>query len=170
MTFFFFLTRGIERGIEEIDKSSFEKVRSDSLLFLKSKIRLVERNWAGIEITHENRLDWSKGIRQELKEPKAFKRKSHFSPSHFNRSKNKLDWLNFNETKILKNSGKVFCKIIWKTIFMIWHECSWLQMIFKTKIYKEKFKFIKFPHSLLFSHPKNALNTSRNLNLVGHKT
>ena len=39
----------------------------------------------------------------------------------------------------------------------------------KTTNFKEKFNFIHFPHSFLFSHPKDALNTSRNLILVGHR-
>ena len=48
---------------------------------------------------HENRLDRSRGIEQELGQPETFKRKSSFSPSHFDRSTKRLDWSRFKEQK-----------------------------------------------------------------------
>ena len=43
-------------------------------------------------------------------------------------------------------------------------------MIFKTKIFKEKFKLYQISSKFSFLTPQNALNTSRSLILEDHKT
>ena len=103
---YFFLTRGIERGIKEIDKSSFEKVRSDSFLFLKSKIRLVKRNRAGIEIHMKTgSTDW-KELGRNRRNPRILKEKAifllHISIS---RKTNLINWISKKQKfwKILEN-------------------------------------------------------------------
>ena len=66
---------GIERGIEEIDKNKlFKKLDSDSYMFQKFEIWLVERNRARIE---NNIKIGSIGL-VELRQPETFKRKSIF--------------------------------------------------------------------------------------------
>ena len=102
-------------------KKIFKKVKSDFYMFLKFEIRSVKRN----RNTHENRLNWSKGIRQESKEPETFKRKSYFSPLHFDRSKNKLDQSNCKETEILKKSWKYFLQ---NHLINYFYDMAWIFM------------------------------------------
>ena len=90
-------------------------------MFLKFEIQSVKRN----RNTHENRLNWSKGIGQESKEPETFKRRSYFSPLHFDQSKNKLDQSNYKETKILKKSWKNFLQNHLKNCF---YDMAWMFM------------------------------------------
>ena len=136
------------------------------ICFLKSKFDWLrgigqESNfaWKEARLIERNR-EWIEGTRD-------FKLKTYFSSSHFDQSKNRHDQSKYKEIEILK---KKIYRIIWKTVFMIWHVCSWLQMIFKTKLFKEKFNLYQI--SLIFSYltPQNALNTSRSLILDGHKT
>ena len=81
--FFFFL----RRGIEEIDKKLFWKSRIWFLYVFKIRNPIGREESSRNRNTHENRFDLLKGIRQESKGLETFKRKSYFSPSHFNRSK-----------------------------------------------------------------------------------
>ena len=147
--------RDRERNRRDRQKEGFEKVRSDSYMFLKNEIQLFERNWVGIEFHMKTCLIDRKESSRNQRNPKLLV-KTYFSSSHFDRSKSKGH-------KFLKILEK---KNLWnhlKTVFMIWHVCSWLQMIFKTKLYQISSIFSFFT-------PKNALNTSKSLTLEGHKT
>ena len=72
------IRRKIERGIEEIDKKTFVKLRFDSFLFFKFEIRSVERNWVGIE---NNRKTGSIGPEESGRNrgnPRLLKEKAFF--------------------------------------------------------------------------------------------
>ena len=112
--------------------------------------------------------DWSRGIEQEsnftwkharlIKKNRAgiegtqdFELKNLFFFLHIS-----IGWKINSINRILKKQifekfwkFFFFCRIIWKTIFMIWHVCSWLQMMFKIKLFKDKFKLYQI--SLLFA-------------------
>ena len=82
------------RNRRDRQKRTFEKVRSDSYFFQNFEIQLVERNRTGIE----NNMKLGSIGPEESEQLETFKRKSSFSPSHFDRSKNRLDWSSFKET------------------------------------------------------------------------
>ena len=135
-------------------KSKFDRLRGigQESNFTWKQAQLIKRDRARIEGTRDFEL----------------KKKNCFSSSHFDQLKNRLDQSNSKGTKIWKILEIFFCRIIWKTIFIIWHVCSWLQMIFKTKLFKKNSNFIKISSIFSFLTPQNALNISRSLILVGY--
>ena len=137
-------------------KSKFDRLRGigQESNFTWKQAQLIKRDRARIEGTRDFEL----------------KKKNCFSSSHFDQLKNRLDQSNSKGTKIWKILEIFFCRIIWKTIFIIWHVCSWLQMMFKTKLFKEKFKLNQISSIFSFHTPQNALNTSWSFILEGHKT
>ena len=81
--FFFFFEK---RNWRDRQKALLKK--SDLIpIFFKIRNPIGREESSRNRNTHENRFDLLKGIRQESKGLETFKRKSYFSPSHFNRSK-----------------------------------------------------------------------------------
>ena len=154
--FFFFLREGIERGIKEIDKKFLEKLDLIPICFLKLK-----SDWSKV-IGQESKCTWRKvqlveRNQERIEWTQDFKSKTYFSSSHFDRSNSK-------GTKILKNSGKKFLQNHLETVFVIWHVCSWLQMIFITKIFKEKFNLYQISSNFSFLTPLNCIKHIKKLN------
>ena len=57
-----------ERNRRDRQKEAFEKVRSDSYMFFKKRDPIGWEDSSRNRVSHENMLDWSKGIGQESKE------------------------------------------------------------------------------------------------------
>ena len=57
-----------ERNRRDRQNEAFEKVRSDSYMFLKKRDPIGWEDLSWNRVSHENMLDWSKGIGQESKE------------------------------------------------------------------------------------------------------
>ena len=80
--------RDRERNRRDRQKEGFEKVRSDSYMFLKNEIQSFERNWVGIEFHMKTCLIDRKESSRNQRNPKLLV-KTYFSSSHFDRSKSK---------------------------------------------------------------------------------
>ena len=93
--------RDRERNRRDRQKEGFEKVRSDSYMFLKNEIQLFERNWVGIEFHMKTCLIDRKESSRNQRNPKLLV-KTYFSSSHFDQSKNRHDQSKYKEIEILK--------------------------------------------------------------------
>ena len=116
------------------------KIWSDSYMFEKIQNSIGREESGRDRNVQKNRLDWSKRIGKESSKPETLSLKAEFFSSLFDRSKNRLNRSNPEETEILKILENFLCKNTWKTVFMIWDVCLWFQMFYKTKLFKEKFK------------------------------
>ena len=165
--------RNRERNWRDRQKETFEKFRFDSYMFQNFKIWSDERNRVGIENNIEKGSISPEESGRNRGNPKLLKGNLVFFFFFFSFTfwsiEEKARSVKFQRKKILKNLDNFFCKIIWKIVFMIWQVCSWLQRLFKTKLFKRKSSnFVKNSSIFSFLTPQNALNISRHLTLVGH--
>ena len=134
MTFFFLgvcVWEWIKRGIEEKDKELLKKNQNWFYMFLKIENRLIERNQARIEMyMKKGSTGW-----KESKRPETLCWKPDFLLHILIGQKiESISWI-LKKQKFWKILENFFWRTIWKTGCMIWHVCSWLQMIFKTKLF-----------------------------------
>ena len=118
---------------------------------LKTKnfqFRSVERNREGIENHCKNKFNWSRGIEAT----QEFKLKTEFSFCHFDRSKNRLDWSNPEETKNLKILENFFCRNIWKNCFYDMRFLSLISNVLRNQTFLWKIQTLSIFFNLFFSH------------------
>ena len=123
--------------------------------FTWKQARSIERNRVGIEFHMKIcSTNWKESDKNQ-RNPRLWNKKPVFL-IHISIGQ-KIDLIGriLKEQKFWKILETFFCRIIWKIVFMIWHVCSWLQIFFKIKLFKEKLKlYIKFPQYFLSSLPK----------------
>ena len=94
----FFEWEGIERGINEEDKNK-KNNRFDFYLFKKNEFRSL----GGIKIGIQKKLKTDPTDREESRQPKSFSLTTGFFFFLFDRSRNKFDWSNPEESEFLKS-------------------------------------------------------------------